>query len=131
MKKHLDIHQQGIDIFLPPLEKAILRVMWGMQAHKYHVTIRKVYNVLCQEYKTQHGTPPAYTTILATMTRMSTTGLLHKHNQGTEGYTYSCVYDNEMQFINARVFDVIKCMLTNFAGASGTALSKLVKRERS
>src|SRR5688500_3947436 len=118
--------EKQLDIFLHPLEKAILQTLWAMKS-PVPVHARKIFTAVVETYRTAAGTPPAYTTITTVLVRMVETRLLDRFNDRSN-YVYSPVHKNETQFKHAYVDYVIGAMLTNFPAESGASIKKRIKK---
>lgn len=110
----LDINKQGMDIWLGPLEKRIMDVVWGSGRKTF--SIRDVY----EEFRSEL----AYTTIATTINRLRDKGVLVKsYSRVRNGRdrTWEAAVDQE-GFTQLMIDRTISSLRANFPGQFDMAL---------
>lgn len=105
------LHNNELEMFFGPLEAAILRAIWAGNA-----TSPKIWRHVRTHYLTGKTDEIAYTSITSTLTRLTERGIV-KRSGDKRRYRYRCLYDTEIEFVNAGVLYVLWQLLRTFPDA--------------
>jgi predicted transcriptional regulator len=99
---YFDPHAEGLAVFMGPTEARLMALAWKHRA----LTVKKALHLLADQ------PPPAYTTVMTTLTRLTKKGLLKRQKDGRT-YVYRPCLDRE-SFLNDRLGLVTSCLTRNF-----------------
>lgn len=121
--KPININERGLEMFLGPLEAAVMRAIWSGR-----VTSRPIWKHVRDNYTSRKTEESAYTSVTSTITRLFKQGYITRTGDGTAGYTYKPLYATEVDFVNTIVKATIEAFIESYPREFGTAIVNHYRR---
>lgn len=121
-QKSFDIDRDGVDMFLPPLQAAVMRAIWDQRR-----TSKKIWLHVRENYETASGEEIHYTTVTTTINTLYEEKYLTRTGDKT-GYTYAPVCASEREFAIDRIRAILSRLIEQYPREMRDALSIYMKQ---
>lgn len=121
----IDCTKRGLEMFLGPLEAAVMRAVWAGA-----ISTRGVYNAVRRVYVTEKSADLAFTSVTTTVTRLFERGLLQRKTTARVAYSYTPVYASEAEFVADCLRLVVGALVEAYPREAGAAIVTVVKKGR-
>ena len=122
---YLHVNASGLELFLGPLEAAIMRAAWD----KCHTT-RRIYNHVREHYESKNTDDIAFTSITSTVFRLYDRGFL-KRTGDKRRHTYIPVADTEALFVETALRLTLDRILASYPREAGRIIVEYLRNLRS
>lgn len=117
------INENGIEMFLGPLEAAILRAMWAG-----NTSSPKIWRYVREHYATARSEEIAYTTVTSTLHRLADRDIIRRGGDKRR-YAYTPTFETEAKFTTACVRKTVWALLHAHAPAMREVFASLAQGE--
>lgn len=122
-QKPVNISERGLEMFLGPLEAAVMRAIWSGR-----VTSRPIWKHVRDHYESKKTEESAYTSVTSTITRLFRQGYITRTGDANAGYTYAPVCATEIDFVNRIVKATIEAFVESYPREFGQAIVNHFRR---
>lgn len=115
------IDKTGIEMFIGPLEAAIMRAMWAGES-----TSPKIWRHVRENYKTDRSDEIAYTSVTSTLHRLAMRNMVTRSGD-KRAYKYAPAYPSETAFVSRCINRAVWALLHSYAAEFRTVLHSLAQ----
>lgn len=124
--KMIDVNKRGLDMFIGPLEAAIMRAIWDSRR-----TTKKIWQHVRDHYETVNTDEISYSSVTSTITRLFDQGYLTRTGDRNMGFVYAPVETTETAFVTGHIRNAIAALIESYPREAGLLMVEQLRALRS